>query len=117
MGLEVIAKLMINAQTGKWSFNDQNCEGPHAILPLFDNNAAVASIPRHNECTLYKARNVYIAVFIYYYACAHIHQIAQGYAHLPFYDKVLYIDTDGVIFVSPSGKPLIPIDHTNILGL
>ena len=27
------------------------------------------------------------------------------------------MDTDSVIYVSPTGEPLIPIDHTNTLGL
>ena len=57
--------------------------------------------------------NVYISAFI------------TGYARLKLFDEaldplqrqVLYFDTDSVIYVSPTGQHLIPVDSTGVMGL
>ena len=82
-------------------------------MNIINNNAAVASIPDQDEYTLHCASNVYIASFITSYARVKLYKDAL----LPLGDKVLYMDTDSVIYVSPSGEPLIPIDETGELGL
>ena len=38
-------------------------------------------------------------------------------APLPLREKVRYMDMDSVIYVYPSGEPLIDINHTSELGL
>ena len=59
-----------------------------------------------DEYTTHVASNViYIAAFF------------TGYARVKLYQgKVIYMDTQSVIYVSPTGQPLININHTGELG-
>ena len=86
IGLKEIAKLMINAPTGKWGFNpEKQCQTKlvkdhaqffHYLLGTYNrcsmniinNNVAIATIPSFDEYTPHKASNVYIAAFITSYA-------------------------------------------------
>ena len=82
-------------------------------MNIINNNAAVASIPDQDEYTPHIASNVCIAVFITAYARVKLYKDAL----LPLGEKVVYMDTDSVIYTSPTGQPLIDIDHTGELGL
>ena len=77
------------------------------------NNAAIASIPNQDEHTPHVASNVCIAAFITGYARVKLYQDALE----PLREKVIYMDTDSAIYVSPTGAPLINIDNTGELGL
>ena len=82
-------------------------------MNIINNDAAGALIPDQDKYTPHVASNVYIAAFITAYARVKLYKDAL----LRLEEKVVYIDTDSVIYVSPSGEPLIDIDHTGELGL
>ena len=131
VGLKEVAKLMINAPTGKWGFNPEKQRRTKVVkdyseffkylmgsyercsMNIINNNAAIASIPDQDEYTPHVASNVYIAAFITGYARVKLYQDALE----PLKEKVVYMDTDSVIYVSPTGEPLINSDHTGELGL
>ena len=131
VGLKEVAKLMINAPTGKWGFNPEKQRRTKIVkdhaeffkylmgtyercsMNIINNNAAIASIPDQDEYTPHVASNVYIAAFITGYARVKLYQDALE----PLREKVVYMDTDSVVYVSPTGQPLINIDHTGQLGL
>ena len=84
---------MIHVPTGKCGFNPEKQLQTRIVkdhTQFFHN-----LLGTYNRCS-----NVYIAVFITTYARVK-----------------LYIGTYSVIYVSLSCEPLIPIDHTNTLGL
>ena len=66
-----------------------------------------------DEWTPHTASNVYIAAFITAWARIKLYEDALG----PLGEKVIYMDTDSVIYVSPTGLPLIPMDTTGEMGL
>jgi hypothetical protein len=57
--------------------------------------------------------NVYISAFITAYARLKLYEEALE----PLGEKVLYFDTDSVIYCSPTGEHLVPVDTTGTLGL
>ena len=105
---------MINAPIGKWGFNPEKqrhtkIAKDHATffkylmgtyelysMNIINKNAAVASIPDQDEYTPHCASNVYIASFITSYARVKLYKDGL----LPLGGKVLYMDTDSVIYIS-----------------
>ena len=81
-------------------------------MNIINNNAALASIPDKDEWTPHTASNVYIATFITGWARVKLYEDAL----LPLQQKVVYMDTDSVIYVSPDGNPLIAMDTSGEMG-
>ena len=121
---------MINAPTGKWGFNPEKQRQTKLVkdhsqffhyllgtynrcsMNIINNNVAIATIPSFDKYTSHKASNVYIAAFITSSARVKIYADAL----LPLGEKVLYMDTDSVIYVSPTGEPLIQSISPILLG-
>jgi hypothetical protein len=129
-GLKSLAKMCINAPTGKWGENPANYQTNEFIesaedflkcwlapqemdITIINQNTALVSKKDHDEYSQYKKGNVYISTFITAYARLKLYEDALE----PLQEKVLYFDTDSVIYVSPTGEPLLPIDTTGALGL
>ena len=130
-GLEALAKLCINAPTGKWGENPANqartklVEDSEEFLKLFlskqenmdiailNENVAMVNIQDNDQYTEFKKGNVYISTFITGYARLKLYEDALE----PLQEDVLYFDTDSVVYVSSDGQPKIPIDTTGELGL
>ena len=130
-GLEAIAKLCINGPTGKWGFNPEKQKSTRLVtecdefysylcgswervdINIITDDCAAMSVGENTIYTEHAKSNVYISAFI------------TGYARLKLFDEaldplqrqVLYFDTDSVIYVSPNGEHLIPVDTTGVMGL
>ena len=124
-GLEAIAKMCINWPTGKWGNNPEKqreqgwwrsvksftviCVDPGtdvSINVITDSN----SIGWRKQCIhrTQPVQHVYISAFITSYACLKLYNKASD----PIKHLVLYFNTDSVIYVSPTGEHLIPVDYT-----
>ena len=130
-GLAEVAKLLINSPTGKWGFNMSKQhstklikntaqfyhyllgEYTRASINIINQDVALVTVPDHDQFAEFKGANVYIAAFITAYARVKLYREAL----VPCGERVLYFDTDSVIYVSPTGDPIIPIDTTKTLGL
>lgn len=130
-GLETIAKLCINGPTGKWGYNPMKSKSNYIVRELHEmlrfiagrydqvgvnflnDSTALVSVSDNNIMTEHYKSNVYISAFITAYSRMKLYLDALK----PLGDKVLYFDTDSVMYVSPDGSPLIPIDTTGALGL
>ena len=129
-GLESIAKMCINAPTGKWGFNPSKQQRTELVtdcdqfyrylcgdyqsvmLSILSQDVAVANIRDADGMTEHHKSNVYISAFI------------TGYARVMLIDdvfeplgrNVLYYDTDSAIYVSPTGEHLLPVNTRGELG-
>jgi hypothetical protein len=130
-GLEAIAKLCINGPTGKWGFNPSKSKSNKLVrddadlkrflcgrfdtvnVNFFNDDVCLVSVAENDIMTEHHKSNVYISAFITAYSRMKLYEEAL----LPLGEKVLYFDTDSVMYVSPTGEHLIPIDTTGALGL
>jgi len=130
-GLEAIAKLCINGPTGKWGFNPSKSKSNKIVrddaelkrflcgrfdsvgVNFLNDDVCVVSVSDNNIMSEHHKSNVYISAFITAYSRMKLYHDAL----LPLQEKVLYFDTDSVMYVSPTGNHLIPIDTTGALGL
>lgn len=130
-GREAIAKMCINGPTGKWGFNPSKQKqtrlvtetdeffkyflGPwdQVALSLVNEDLCIANITGNDEYTEHSRSNVVISAFITAYARLKLYNDA----FIPLGRNVLYTDTDSVIYLSPSGHHLIPVDKTGTMGL
>jgi G:T-mismatch repair DNA endonuclease (very short patch repair protein) len=129
-GLETIAKMCINSPTGKWGFNPSKqkrnelvtdgdtffrylCgDYEHLTMALVNNDVCLATIQENDTMTEHDKSNVYISAYITAYArCKLIDDV-----FVPLNEKVLYYDTDSVIYVSPTGEYLVPCNTQGELG-
>jgi hypothetical protein len=125
-GREAIAKMCINGPTGKWGYNAAKQKGTrivtktdeffeyffgswnHVSINVINTEVALASVEENDEYTEHAKSNVYISAFITGYSRLKLYNEALE----PLSEKVLYFDTDSVIYVSPHGEHLIPCDTT-----
>lgn len=129
-GLESIAKMCINAPTGKWGFNPSKQKRTELItdsdqffryltgdyeavtLNILNQDFVLAAIQDSDHMTEHHKSNVYISAFITAYARV----MLIDDVFLPLGDKVLYYDTDSAIYVSPQGDHLLPVNKEGSLG-
>ena len=130
-GLEAIAKLCINSPYGKWGYNPSKAKGSRIVtetddffkylcgawnevsINIINDDVAMASVQENNEYTEHEKSNVYISIFV------------TAYARLKLYEdalealgrRVIYFDTDSVIYVSTDGNHIIHPDTTGAMGL
>ena len=130
-GLEAIAKMCINGPTGKWGFNPEKQKGTRLVtecdefynylcgswdkvnINVITDEAATVTVEENSPFTEHMRSNVYISAFITSYARLKLYDEALD----PLKNMVLYFDTDSVIYVSPTGEHLIPVDTTGEMGL
>ena len=130
-GLEAIAKLCINGPTGKWGFNPEKQKSTRLVtecddfyrylcgswekvgINIITDEAATVSVEENTSYTEHNRSNVYISAFITAYSRLKLFDEALN----PLQQSVLYFDTDSVIYVSPTGADLIPVDTTGQMGL
>ena len=130
-GLEAIAKMCINGPTGKWGFNPSKAKATRLVtetdeffkylcgtweevtLNIINDDVAIAAVAENDEFTEHAKSNVYISAFITAYSR---HKLYEEALH-PLGERVLYFDTDSVIYYSPTGEHLIPPDTTGAMGL
>jgi len=130
-GLEAVAKMCINGPTGKWGFNPSKQMGVRLVTETADffkylcgkydkvtlqtitEEVSVARLSDNDHMTEHSKSNVYISAFITGYARMKLYEDALEVLQ----EKVLYFDTDSVIYVSPTGEHLITPDTTGALGL
>ena len=130
-GLEAIAKLCINGPTGKWGFNPEKQKSTRLVtecddfyrylcgswekvgINIITDEAATISVEENTSYTKHNRSNVYISAFITAYSRLKLFDEALN----PLQQSVLYFDTDSVIYVSPTGADLIPVDTTGQMGL
>jgi hypothetical protein len=122
---------MINSPTGKWGFNPNKQRATRVVtdssefyhyllgkhdrcnINIINEDVAVVNVAEHDEFSAHTGSNVYIACYITSYARVKLYREAL----IPCGRNVLYFDTDSVMYVSPNGQPIIPIDTTKTLGL
>jgi hypothetical protein len=130
-GLEAIAKMCINAPTGKWGYNPSKQKSTRLVtdtddffkymcgtyeqvtLNIMNEDVCLATVSSGNDMTEHSRSNVYISAFITAYARLKLYNEALE----PLGKNVLYFDTDSVIYVSPTGEHLVDIDTTGAMGL
>ena len=129
-GLESIAKMCINAPTGKWGFNPSKQKRTELVtdadqffryltgdyesitLSILNQDFAIAAIQDFDHMTEHHKSNVYISAFITAYARV----MLIDDVFIPLGDKVLYYDTDSAVYVSPTGEHLLPVNKDGELG-
>jgi hypothetical protein len=129
-GLESIAKMCINAPTGKWGFNPSKQQRNEIVtdcdqfykylcgdyesmmLSIMSPSVAIASFREGNHMTEHNKSNVYISAFITAYA----RSMLIDDVFEPLGRNVLYYDTDSAIYVSPTGEHLLPVNTQGDLG-
>ena len=82
-------------------------------LNIINDDVAIAAVAENDEFTEHAKSNVYISAFITAYSR---HKLYEEALH-PLGERVLYFDTDSVIYYSPTGEHLIPPDTTGAMGL
>lgn len=130
-GREEIAKMCINGPTGKWGYNpskekackivDDPAEFMNLIFGSYEkvdinfinSDVCVVKTEESTEYTEHTKSNVYISAYITGYSRMKLYMEALE----PLNRNVLYFDTDSVIYVSPTGEHLIPVDTTGAMGL
>ena len=130
-GLEAIAKLCINGPTGKWGFNPEKQKSTRLVtecdefyrylcgswekvrINIITDEAATVSVEENTPYTEHNRSNVYISAFITGFSRLKLFEEALD----PLQHLVLYFDTDSVIYVSPTGTDLMPVDTTGQMGL
>lgn len=130
-GREAIAKMCINGPTGKWGYNpskERACKVIRDSAELFslfigsyeklnmnfiNGDVCMVKSEESSEYTEHSRSNVYISAFITAYSRDKLYAEALQ----PLNRSVLYFDTDSVIYVSPTGDHLIPVDTTGAMGL
>ena len=130
-GLEAIAKMCINGPTGKWGYNPAKQKSTRIVtetdeffkyicgsysqvsMTLMNEDVCMATVSDGNDMTEHPKSNVYISAFITAYSRLKLYNEALE----PLGRNVLYFDTDSVIYVSPTGDHLVPVDTTGEMGL
>jgi G:T-mismatch repair DNA endonuclease (very short patch repair protein) len=128
-GLKQVAKLCLNSFYGKFGFNIEKQHQTKVVRSLqqlwslmnscytrcstniINDGVAIASYNAYDEYTEHEKSNVYIAAFVTTYARLKLYEALEF-----LNDKVLYFDTDSVVYVSPTGDHLIDISVDGHLG-
>lgn len=131
VGLATVAKLCLNSMYGKFGQSQTNNKETRIIncfedlsnllfgdftevaVTLINDQVGYATITKAQTIIEDPNTNVLLASFITSYARTKLYM--EGYHKLQ--EKMLYADTDSLIYVSPTGDHLIPIDQTGALGL
>ncbi|CAM9787272.1 unnamed protein product [Heterosigma akashiwo] len=130
-GLALNAKLCLNSMYGKLGENNQNMRQTQIInnyedlsaylfgdfqqvaVTLLTENVGYCSVTKAQTVVEKPTTNVILASFITSHARTKLY--TEGYEKLG--ELMLYADTDSLIYVSPTGEHLVPLDTTGELGL
>ena len=128
-GLKQVAKLCLNSFYGKFGFNVENQSNTkiirshkqlwnivhgsfkRATADVINNSVAIGTFHSNDEYTTHQKSNVYIAAYVTAYARLKLYEALEI-----LQDKVLYFDTDSVVYCSPTGEHLVPISDSGALG-
>jgi DNA polymerase elongation subunit (family B) len=128
-GLKQVAKLCLNSFYGKFGFNIMNqshtsiirthqqlwkiLKGSYtrATAEVINDAVAIANFHNNDEYTIHQKSNVYIAAYVTAYARLKLYEALEI-----LQEKVLYFDTDSVVYCSPTGDHLVPISTSGDLG-
>ena len=128
-GLKQVAKLCLNSFYGKFGFNVENQSNTkiirshkqlwnivhgsynRATVDVINDMVAIGNFHINDEYTTHQKSNVYIAAFVTAYARLKLYEALEI-----LQDKVLYFDTDSVVYCSPTGEHLVPISDSGCLG-
>ena len=128
-GLKQVAKLCLNSFYGKFGFNIENqsntkfirshkqlwsiVKGSYtrATVDVINDMVAIGNFHTNDEYSLHTKSNVYIAAFVTAYARLKLYEALEI-----LQEKVLYFDTDSVVYCSPTGDHLVEISDSGELG-
>ena len=128
-GLKQVAKLCLNSFYGKFGFNIENQSNTkiirshkqlwnivhgsfkRATADVINDKVAIGNFHINDEYTTHQKSNVYIAAYVTAYARLKLYEALEI-----LQDKVLYFDTDSVVYCSPTGEHLVLISSSGYLG-
>jgi hypothetical protein len=82
-----------------------------ATAEVINDAVAIANFHNNDEYTIHQKSNVYIAAYVTAYARLKLYEALEI-----LQEKVLYFDTDSVVYCSPTGDHLVPISTSGDLG-
>ncbi len=130
-GMAALSKLLLNSMYGKLAESSANNKQTKIIntyedlssllfgkfkevaVNLVNERVGYATITKSQTVVENPSTNVLVASFITSYARSKLYM--EGYHVLQ--DKMMYADTDSLIYRSPNGEHLIPLDTDGELGL